>query len=358
MNVGLIGCGGIANLHMKVYRRMEKVNVVGVCDLDVEKAKDIAYRFGVNKTFQNYFDLFEIKDLDLVDICTPVSTHARIACDAAKAVPAILVEKPMALSVAECDEMIKELKKHGSKLCVIHQQLFLSSVQKAKSLVEKGAFNIASFRTVQKESFEILKANGLAADWMIMPKQKGIIWEVCSHLAYLQLHFLPDIKDVIAVGGKVKYPVYDHFAVLLRGKDQRFGLIDLSWVSEGTEIMYEICDSKGRRAQIYRDFDFFFETNEYPPQTVGGVINSFSADLKRTLQKWARFGLNYVQKKKLTPHFRLISSYIESIERDLPPPITPEDGRRTITLLESIEKSLDENQRVTIPKCASALNEG
>ena len=348
MNVGLIGCGGIANIHMQVYKNMKNVKVVGVCDLNLKRARDLANRYKVEKTFENYTDLFEVQGLDLVDICTPVSTHARIVCDAAKAVPAILVEKPMALSVSECEEMIMEVKKRGSKLCVDHNQIFLPSIQKAKSLIDQGAYNLLSFRTTQKESFELLRAHRLAADWMVAPEQKGIIWEVCCHLAYLQLHFLPDIKEVYAVGGKVKYPVYDYFTVLLRTGGQRLGIIELSWLSRETKIVYEIGDSEGKQMQIHRDFDYFLENSVDPPHTVGGVIRGFFAEEKRTLQKWAKFGLNYLQKKKMIPYFKLVSNYIMSIEKDLPPPVSPEDGRNTINLLECIEKSLDEHRPVIV----------
>lgn len=348
MNVGLVGCGGIANIHMKVLKNIENVKVVGVCDLNLERAKDIARRFRVEKIFRDYMDLFEVKDLDLVDICTPVSTHARIVCDASRAVPAILVEKPMALSVSECEEMMKEVKKHGSKLCVGHNQIFLPSIEKAKSLIEEGVYDLVSFRTTQKESFELLRAYRLAADWMVAPEQKGIIWEVCCHLAYLQLHFLPDIKEVYAIGSKVKYPVYDDFAVLLRTASQRFGIIELSWLSRETEIVYEISDSEGKRLQIYRDFDYFLENSVAPPHTVGGVARGFFTDEKRTLQKWAKFGLNYVRGRKMIPHLKLVGNYIASIEKGLPPPVSMEDGRNTINLLECIEKSLDEHRPVMV----------
>jgi predicted dehydrogenase len=348
INVGLIGCGGIANLHMKVFKNLN-VNIVGVCDLNLGRAKDLARRFKVTKTFSDYNDLFEIKDLDLVDVCTPISTHARVVCDAAKAVPAVLVEKPMALSVAQCDEMIKTVEKYRSKLCISHQQIFLPSVEKAKALVNYGKFNLVSFLTKQKESFEVLKAYRLAADWMVAPEQGGIIWEVCAHLAYLQLHFLPDIREVYAVGGKFKYPVYDNFAVLLRTNDQRFGEIDLSWTSKETDIMYEMCDSNWRRVQIYRNFDYFLENNAlHAPYNVGGVMRSFFTDEKRVLQKWAKFGLNYFKRNKLIPHSKLISSYLESIEKDVPSPITPEDGRKTIQLLECIKNSIDEQRPVAV----------
>lgn len=348
MKVGVIGCGGIAPLHIKVYQRLRDVEVVGLCDLNQERAKSLAARFQIKKTFRAYWDMFEKEDLDLVDICTPVSTHARIICDATKAVPAILVEKPMALNVSECDEIIKEVKKHGSKLCIGHNQIFSPNVRKAKSMVDSGAFNLFCFRTTQKESFEILNRHNLAPAWNVSPEQKGIIWEVCCHLAYLQLHFLPDVKEVYAVGNKVKYPVYDDFAVLLRTKGQRFGIIELSWLSHETETIYELRDTTGRRMQLHWEFDYFLENSEDPPLTFGKVARNILVDEKRILQKWIRFGVGYFRKRKLLPTFNLISSYIESIRNDLPPPVTPEEGKNTINLLECIENSLHEQRPILI----------
>ena len=348
MKIGVIGCGGIAPIHIQVYQNLKNVKVVSLCDLNLEKAKNLAAKFRIEKTFEDYWDMFEKEDLDLVDICTPVSTHARIVTDAAKAVPAILVEKPMALNVSECDDIIKEVEKHGSKLCVGHSQIFSPNIQKAKSMVDSGAFNLFCFRTTQKESFEILKRYNLAPAWNVSPEQRGIIWEVCCHLAYLQLHFLSDIREVYAVGSKVKYPVYDDFAVLLRTTGERFGIIELSWLSHETEVVYELRDSTGRRVQIYWEFDYFLENLEEPPFTVGKVARNFFVDEKRILQKWTRFGICYFRKRKLLPTFNLISNYIESIKKDLPPPVSAGDGRNTINLLECIEKSLDTHQPIKV----------
>lgn len=344
MKIGVIGCGGIAPVHIQVYQKLKNVKVVGLCDLNLDKAKNLAAKFQIEKTFPNYWDMFEEEDLDLVDICTPVSTHARIVCDAAKAVPAILVEKPMALNISECDEMIKEVKKHGSKLCVGHNQIFSPNIQRAKSMVDSDAFNLFCFRTTLKGSFEILRRYNLVAAWSVSPEQRGIIWEVCCHLAYLQQHFLPDIREVYAVGGKVKYPVYDDFAVLLRTTGERFGIIELSWLSHEADVIYELRDSTGKMVQINWEFDHFLEKSEEPPFTVGGVVRNIFVDEKRILKKWARFGICYFRKRKLLPTFNLISNYIECIRKDLPPPVSPEDGRSTINLLECIEKSLDEHQ--------------
>jgi UDP-N-acetylglucosamine 3-dehydrogenase len=351
MKVGIIGCGGIAPAHIQIYKHLknlEKVEVVSLCDLNLERAKNLATKFRIKSIYGNYWDMFEKEKLDFVDICTPVSTHKRIVCDAAKAVPAILVEKPMALNVSECDEMIKEVKKHGSKLCVGHSQIFSPHIQKARSLISSGVFDLFCFRTTLKESFETLRAYNLAPEWNVSPAQRGIIWESGCHLAYLQLYFLPDIKEVHAVGSKLKYPVYDDFTVLLRTAGQRFGMIEHSWLSRETEIIYEFRDSTGKRMQILWDFDYFLENMEEPPFTIGKAVKNFFVDEKRILKKWTRFVTCYFRKRKLLPAFNLISHYIESIKRDQPPPVPPEDGRNTINLLECIEKSLNEQRPVHV----------
>lgn len=342
MKVGLIGCGGIANTHMEAYKRIKDAEVVALCDLNLKKAKNLAKKFQVEKIFDNYMDMIETEKLDLVDICTPVSTHAKIIIDVSKVIPAVFVEKPMALSVSECEEIIKAIKKYGTKLCIGHNQLFLPTIQKAKSLVDSGNFDLFSFRTVVKENFEFLKAHGWLAPWTVTPEQRGIIWESCCHLAYLHLHFLPNIMEVYAVGSKIKYPVYDDFAVLLRTENGRFGIIEISWLAKETEISYELRDKSGKRIEIYRDFDYLVEKSELPPYNVWYTIRNFLVDEGRVLKKWVKYGLRYLKRGKILPTYLLINSFIESIKKDLPPPVTPEDGKKTIALLECIEKSLDE----------------
>ena len=125
-------------------------------------------------------------------------------------------------------------------------------------------------------------------------------------------------------------------------------MIELSWVSHETEVVYELRDSTGRRVKIYWEFDHTLENSEDPPFTIGGVARNILVDQKRLLQKWAKFGICYFRKRKLLPTFNLISNYLESIKKDLPPPVSPEDGRNTINLLECIEKSLDERRPVPI----------
>ena len=142
MNVGLIGCGRVAHIHMGAYKAMRKVNVVAVSDADINRAKAFAEPYKIENVFSNYIDLFEIKDLDFIDVCTPTSTHESIVRDAAKSGLNVLMEKPMGRNSEECERMIEESRKHGTKLCVCHNQLFFPYVRHLKSIADSAGFNL------------------------------------------------------------------------------------------------------------------------------------------------------------------------------------------------------------------------
>jgi len=350
MKIGLIGCGRVAGIHMHAYASIHGAEVVAVADIDIERAKAFAKTYRISKAYRDHSDLLEMKDLDFVDICTPTSTHPSIACDAARSGRDILLEKPMALNTSDCERMISESEKNGVRFCVCHNQLFAPSVMQARSLVGSESFDLTSFKTVHKENFELLRAMGLANDWNVTAEQKGVLWEVGCHHAYLQLHFLPNISEVYAMGSKVRYPVYDEFTVLLRTPNRQYGVMDISWLATEAEMTYEFCGSDGRRVQIDLDHEYLTEKSQRPPYSIGDAVRGAYVDEKRVLKKWMQFGVNYLRKRKMLSHVNLIGNFVESLEKDDPPPVSPEDGRNAIRLLECIEKSLDEKRPVPVSR--------
>ena len=346
MNVGLIGCGRVANIHMGAYKAMSKANVVAVSDTDINRAKAFAASYKIDKVFSNYTDLFEVKNLDFVDICTPTSTHELIVRDVAKSGLNALVEKPLGRNSEECEKMVVESRKHGTKLCVCHNQLFFPHVRHLKSVADSEGFDLTSFRTSHRENFEWLIAHGLAQTWNVSPDHGGILWEVGCHLAYLQLHFLKDVEEVYALGVKAKYPVWDDFIVLLRTSSQRWGIMEISWVAQESEIVYEVIGSNGRRVQTFLPHGYIIEMTQENPANIAGVARSFFTDEKRLFKKWMKFAMDQVKKPQLG-HLDLISSYAESLENSSSSPVTGEDGRNAIKLLECIEESLKERRAVS-----------
>ncbi|HLN89452.1 MAG TPA: Gfo/Idh/MocA family oxidoreductase, partial [Candidatus Binatia bacterium] len=260
---------------MSAYKEINNVNVIAVSDTDLNRAKTFAKPYNIGQTFANYEDLFNVDGLDFVDICTPTSTHESIVSAAAEAELNVLMEKPMGRNSPECERMIEVSRKHEIKLCVCHNQLFYPYVQRLKSIAEKKDFGLVSFRTSHRENFEWLKLHNLAQPWNVSPEHGGILWEVGTHLAYLQLSFLKDINEVYALGVKAKYSVYDDFTVLLRTASQRWGLFEISWIAKESDIVYEVTGSQGQRVQTYLPHGYIIERMQDSPANFSGVFKNW-----------------------------------------------------------------------------------
>jgi predicted dehydrogenase len=341
MNIGLIGCGRIATDHLMIYRQIKDARVVAVSDIDLQRARFLADKNGIDKIYKDYTDLFEIKDLDFVDVCTPPSTHASIVGDATEFGHNVLLEKPMALSTDECERMIHKVEKQGTSLCICHNQLFFPAIRKAKQLVDSGNFDIVSFRTSVKENPDLY---GVPA-WNTSLKEKGLIWEVGCHPAYLQLHFLKNVTDVYAVGSKVRNPVFDDFSVILRTSSQTYGIMEVSWLAKETEKIYEINSADGKRAFMISPPPIANRGYEILQERSGIVESGLRSELRKVL-------LHFVKKETalgyFIGHFLLINSYIKSLRRGSSPPVPPEEGKRAVRLLECIEQSLNTNEIVSM----------
>lgn len=341
MNVGLIGCGRIAEGHMTVYQNIKNIRVIAASDINFEKAKALANKYKISHVFKNYTDLLEFKELDFVDICTPTSSHASISCDAAEYGHNILLEKPMALSSNECEKIIHAVKRHDVNLCVCHNQLFFPAMQKAKTMLDSGHYDMVSFRTSIRENPEMFNVPA----WNVSPEEKGIIWEVGCHPAYLHLNFLKEIKEVYAIGKRIKYPVIDEFAVFLLSSGKTYGIIEVSWLSKETEKVYEINCSDGKRAFMIASPPYANQGYETLLEKTGIAESSFYSDIKKVLQHFKKTGnkLGYY-----IGHYYLINDYIESLKKGAPTPVPPEEGKKTIKLLECIEESLNTNRTILV----------
>jgi predicted dehydrogenase len=329
MNIGLIGCGGIAAYHAMVYKLIEDAKVVAVSDINLERSRSFARKNKVEKYFQNHIDLLEIRNLDFVDVCTPTSSHATITIDVLKSGLNVLLEKPLARNSQQCDQIIAETRKHNAKVCVCHNQIFFPSVRKIKSIIGQNKTELVSFKTFIKEN------GGLLPSWTTTPSEGGILWEAGYHLAYLQLFFLKEVTEIFAIGNKIKYPVYDDLCVLLRTASQCYGTIEVSWLAKKAEAFYEVDTADGKRVQIDRTIDYLLDA----PATIADIA-LFKAKLVLT---------RTLTKRYFRGHFHLFQSFMDSIKNDLPSPVPPAEGKKTIQLLECIQKSLDEKKIVRIP---------
>ena len=134
IRIGIVGAGAIGNAHKIGIERNPDCVLSAVCDLDIEKAKKIAS--GTEAMVCT--DYKNIKDVDAVILNLPHFLHKDVSIYFLSRGIAVLVEKPMAMNVSECDEMIEVAKKYNTLFAVGHVRKYFPSIRKVKELVDTG----------------------------------------------------------------------------------------------------------------------------------------------------------------------------------------------------------------------------
>jgi len=147
IRVAIVGCGRISDLHQMGYRGREDAKIVSVCDTSKTRARKKAKEWGVEKVYTDYSQVLEDKEVDLVELLTPHHLHCSMTVQAAQAGKHISVQKPMALSAAEADEMIGAADKAGGILRIYETFIFYAPAMRAREMIEAGV--IGEVRTVR-----------------------------------------------------------------------------------------------------------------------------------------------------------------------------------------------------------------
>jgi predicted dehydrogenase len=336
VKVAVIGCGFIAKVrHIPAFKKMNRqVDLCAVCDLNEGLARETAHQFNIPKAYTSTSEMFSKENLDAVDICVPPQIHAPIAIEAMENGCNVLMEKPMALKTADCDAMIDASKKHDVLVCTIHNQVFHPPFLKAKELVAKGA--IGEFTGMRlllaspRQEFIDIK------DHWYHKLPGGIIGETGPHIAYMSMAFLRNISaaDVYAKN-VLKHPwaPFDEFRIELEGEN---GLSSVTLSYTGN-YWANLTDVIGTEAMLRIDTERMLVIRQslkelrYMPiagsalntvfQEVGSVAsNALKAALSRN-----QIGTNVV-----------IERFVRSLLNGSPPPVTAEEGREAVRIMEMV----------------------
>jgi predicted dehydrogenase len=138
LRLAVIGAGFIADLHVRAARECEGVDVVGVASHHLERAQAFAERHGIPRATTDWTSLAGDAGVDAVVICTPNALHAPQAIAALRAGKAVLVEKPMALTVAEGEAMVRAAEAAGVPLLVGHMWRYRDEVRELRAGIARG----------------------------------------------------------------------------------------------------------------------------------------------------------------------------------------------------------------------------
>jgi predicted dehydrogenase len=138
VKVGLVGLGLVCESHIKAYLANPNAEVVAVCDLDGARAEAIARKHGIEKVYTSYEEMLKDSGINTVDITTPTVLHVPMSIAAVKSGRNVLCEKPFCMTLEEGLAASEEARKTGVTLMVGESYIFMTSIMKARALIDAG----------------------------------------------------------------------------------------------------------------------------------------------------------------------------------------------------------------------------
>lgn len=138
VRIAVIGAGSISDMHLRSYQNNKEAELVAICDLNEERARAKADKYGIGRIYTDYKELLASADIDAVSICTWNNSHAPISIAALEAGKHVLTEKPLCKTVAEALEVEEAVRRSGKTLQVGFVRRYASNTGIVKSFLDNG----------------------------------------------------------------------------------------------------------------------------------------------------------------------------------------------------------------------------
>jgi len=256
LRFAIIGCGQIAQRHAEHIKNVGKLQAV--CDIKIERAWNLQEKYGGNERLKDVLACSSVdqllkyeKRIDVVSICTPNYLHAEHTIKALQSGRHVLCEKPMALSVGDCNRMIAEAKKANRRLFVVKQNRFNPPIQKVKQMIDQG--KLGAIFSIQLNCFWNRNFKYYHdSDWRgDKDKDGGTLFTQFSHFIDLLHWMIGDVKEAYSMGHNFAHndtiEFEDTGVVILRFSSGALGTINytVNTHSKNMEGSLAIFGSKG-----------------------------------------------------------------------------------------------------------------
>jgi predicted dehydrogenase len=346
IKAAVVGAGLIAGKkHIPAFlRHKNKVELTALCDLNQEGARKLAAQFGVPRVYSDLGEMIETEKPDLVDICTPPQTHVRLAVEAMDRGCHVLIEKPMALTVAECDRIVEASERNGVKVCVGHSDLFYYPFMEARQLVSSGA--IGKFRGMRIMLSTPTDYMTSREDHWAHKLPGGVIGESGPHIVYMTLAFINPIRKVSVDAMKVldfPWSRYDDYRINLIG-DKAISSVSLSYTTDQWAARLDILGEKGI---LTLDLEAMYLVNSSRPKlSPVPVALSILSESGQIVQNLVSKGVRLAAGKYENTHDMIVSRFVDSIRNNTASPVSAEEGREAVRVLNMIVEKLDASEQI------------
>ncbi len=344
MKYALIGCGRISKNHINAAIN-NKLEIVAVCDIVESKMDEILEKTDIDninniKKYKDYKEMIEKEELDLVSIATESGSHAEIALHCIDKKVNVIIEKPMAMSIEDANEIIERSKQKNVKVSACHQNRFNIAIQKLREAIDNGRFGKLSHGSIHvrwNRNIEYYKQAPWRGTWR---EDGGALMNQCIHgIDLLRWMFGGEINEVY---GQTRQQFHDY----LEAEDIGMAVVKFDngaiATIEGTtnvypknleETLYVFGENGtvkigGKSTNNIEVWDFKDETEE----------DEEMKNLKEVTSNVYGNG-----------HTRLFEDVIDSIKNDRYPYVDAKAGKEALELVLAIYKSQKESKPVQLP---------
>lgn len=244
IGIGVIGCGYWGPNLIRNFHQIKGSRVVAVADLNEKRLAHIKELYpGVTATL-DYTQLINNPEIEGVVVATPVGTHHRFVMEALRAGKHVLVEKPMARSSKECQEMVEEADKRNLRLMVGHTFEYTDAVRKMKQILDEGALGQLYYVNTQRLNLGLFQ------------KDVNVIWDLAPHDISILLYLMggKEPKAVWATGAAHINPkIEDVATVTLEFEGGLIAFIQCSWLDPKKVRQTVLVGSK--KMLVYNDIE-------------------------------------------------------------------------------------------------------
>ena len=341
LRVAVCGAGEIATKkHLPSWKRAANCQLVALCDINRATAEPIASKFRVPNVFVDIGEMLTKEKPDIVDICTPPKTHLDVACQAIQGGAHVMIEKPMAMTVAECDQIIEASKKQNKKICVGHSDLFYDAFMKARNAVGQGEIgDFCGMRIFLCTHRDYITSN---SDHWCHRLPGGVIGETGPHIIYMSMAFINNINHVEVTPHKIidEYtwsPFEDYRVILSNGK--LASSVVLTYTSNQWGARIDLFGSTGLLS-----VDLQTQTvvkYRRPTLTAIDAGRSVMSEAWQLARGGVAVGIRKVLGRIPSTHDILVREFTSSILNDTPSPVSGEEGKEVVHLLKEIADQVE-----------------
>ena len=354
LKTAVIGCGKVGHFHARAWRQVEGCELVACWNRALPRAQAFAGDYGI-RPYDDLERMVRECGVQAASICTPHMNHAGLASALAKLGVHIIVEKPLAVSLEDCDAIIAAVKESGVTGATISQRRFYEPVIRVKRAIDEGKIGKPILGTVNMlgwRSMDYYRSDPWRGSWAM--EGGGVLVNQAVHQLDLLLWYMGEVDSLFGIWDTLNHPeleVDDTAAAVIRFKSGAIG---------------SICVSNCQNPALFGNVRVHgYNGASVGVQTDGGAM--FIAGVSGAGEPPVNDLWTVPGEEDLLPRFReedrqaflaaddvryfklQLEDFARAIREGRAPLVTLEDGRRAVELFQGIYRSHKEGRKISFP---------